>query len=163
MAENIIIAIISLIGGGSVSGFIFWRITRRKALGEAKRIEEEANKATIDNAAAVTDEWQDLYNELKDRLEKTEAELKTELEQERDNFIKERDRAEKIYNDYLALREDKDARIRQLNKDNHELSVKIEEIKEENFKKDLEIDRLRIQKCEVRGCVNRRPPSDLMM
>lgn len=170
MAENIIIAVLSLIGGGSISGFIFWRATKRKALSDAKKaeeearkMEEEANRVSIDNAVTVTDQWQGLYEEIKSRLDKTEAELKEEIEKERQNFEKERVRAESIYAEYLALREDKDARIRDLSAENHNLFNKIESLKDESFKKDIELERLMIQKCEVRGCTNRKPPSELMM
>lgn len=163
MAEEIIIAIIGLIGGGSVSSFVFWRISKRKALAEARRLEEEAKRANIDNVSAIGDQWQELYNELRERLDKEEAKWKEELDNERQNFEKERDRAEKIYSDYLSLREDKDGRIRDLTTEIHALRNKYEAQKDDMFKKDLEIDRLKAMKCEVRGCANRRPPSDLML
>lgn len=152
MAIEIINAIIGLISGCGLSGLIFWRISKKKAKAEARKSEAEADSTEIDNDGKVTDRWMQFANDLKEVLDKRN-----------DAFEKERERAERYYNDMIEMRDDKDRKIRTLQKQVDDLKDDKEDLLEKNHKLELQNFELNTMKCEVKGCAKRIPPSELMM
>ena len=152
MTIDIINAIIGLITGGGLSGFVFWRIYRRKLKAEADKVAAEVDRTKIDNDGCVGDQWQE-YS----------IEVKSERDSWKEEFYKQRDLAERYYSDMVTLREDKDKKIRELQKEVDKLKLEKEHLTEEKHQEELKCLELQQMKCEVKGCKNRRPPSELMM
>jgi len=149
---EILNAIFGLIAGGGLSGLVFWRINRKRLKAEAAKTEAEATRTKIDNDGCVGDQWQE-YS----------IEVKGERDSWKEEFYKQRDLAERYYSDMISLREDKDKKIRELQKEVNELKLEKEHLIEEKHQEELKCLELQQMKCEVKGCKNRRPPSELMM
>lgn len=181
MSETIIIALISLIGGGGLSGIITWQISRRKANAEADRVE-------IDNEGTVGEQWKAMYEALRDEqkfvkdahgaeLDRTVSQHNAEIERikvqynaayaelkskeeslqskldswvDRDNAKQEK--IDSLYDELTKHRDEKSS----LHQDVLKLKDTITDLK-------LKIAHLETMKCEVHGCINRRPPSEAMM
>lgn len=152
MTIEILNAIFGLIAGGGLSGLVFWRINRKRLKAEAAKTEAEATRTKIDNEGCVGDQWQE-YS----------IEVKGERDSWKEEFYKQRDLAERYYSDMVTLREDKDKKIRELQKEVDKLKLEKEHLTEEKHQEELKCLELQQMKCEVKGCSSRRPPSELMM
>lgn len=95
---------------------------------------QNKQKAVLENEAFEGEEWKKLYEEEKNRV--------LYWEQKYDELQNKRDEIEELLNKHR----DEKAQLR--------VQLMDEKVKNE------QLDRM---KCEVRGCANRRPPSEFMM
>jgi len=74
--------------------------------------------------------------------------------------VQERNVAEKVYERYEVMVESKSAKIEQLYKEIGELKERIIKLTYEKNEMQLTNKIALTHKCEVRGCAQRKPPSD---
>ena len=156
MLENIIIAFLSVLGGGGLVGVITWRATSRKA-------EEEAEAVAISNDSAVIAQWKDIYEKFKLMHDQEIEHIKSQY----DTAYSELKDKEEHLQETISKWE---CRQYELQNKIDELYTEINIHRDEKAKVTNELMDVRIQcekldrmKCERRGCKDRIPPSDAMM
>lgn len=102
MFESIIIALLSALTGGGLTGIFYWRANRRKANGEATQTEADAMKSVQDVYQQTLADQQTYISQLRDT---------------RDHLINDRDEMRRENNELRKRLNDMDEKVRQLERD----------------------------------------------
>ena len=156
MLENIIIAVISVLGGGGLVGVITWRATSRKA-------EEEAEAVAISNDSAVIAQWKDIYEKFKLMHDQEIENIKSQCAAEYSELKNKEEHLQEITSKWENRQYELQNKIDELYKEinrHHEEKAKVTN---ELMDVRVQCEKLDRMKCERRGCKDRIPPSDAMM